>query len=604
MLSDIKSTTKVRRMVFLDTETHGEPTNAWKGTGKPKLHLLRLGWMVTWDAGDEEWHYFTTADEFFSILEKFISAEREQTYIYSYNSSFDFQILGVLKRIREREGWSLMGSPIFKPFMIQAKYKYSTAWFLDMGNHLGVKLPLSEIGKGMNILKGDLDRKHLDDYPDEDVAKYCKRDTEIVRNYMLEWFRFLKDNDLGPYRPSLAAQCLTTFRHKFIDVPIWVHHHPFVSQVERKSYKGGRNEAFFIGEVPYAYKLDVNSFHPFIMSSLPLPYKLKGTISHPRTRTLQSLLDNDRAFIVDGKVWTPEPVISVRRVVAPHIERTIFPVGSFPATITSMEYRQLLGVGGKMIEADVACVYDVDILFKSYIDFFYKKRLEFKASGDKTRDSMSKYFMNSLEGKFAQHVPMSTEINGKSPINGQVANLVGNEDNFEIKEYGGKTYVYTKTKKDSVNTFTAISSFIRAYTRVMLWEDFNLIRNAGGRVFYCDTDSIFCDKAGYKALSSGGRIDDKRLGAYKKEDEGTLTIYGAKDYLFNGKKVIKGIREDAVQDGDSFKQTYFERMQGMMRRNIEEGVIIVDDFEKRPTRIYRKGTVSDSGWVKPLFIDE
>lgn len=602
MVSEIKSITKVRRMAFLDTETKGHHTDAWNGKGEAKLHLLRLGWLCLWENDEETWHYFTTPDQFFSILEQHIRSERESLYVYTYNAGFDYQVLGVLKQVRDRDNWEMQGTPIFKPFIVKTRYKYATVWFLDMGNHLGLRPPLAEIGKDMDLIKGDLDRKRLDDYSDEEVAKYCKRDVEIVRNYMLEWFRFLKDNDLGPYRPSIAAQCLTTFRHKFIDNPIYIHHHPFASAMERRSYKGGRNEAFYIGKVDYAYKLDVNSFHPFIMRNLPLPSRLKGTIPHPGTRTMQRLLDNEEMFIIEGRVYTPKPVVSVRRLVAPHIERTIFPIGTFKATITSPEYMQLLQNGGRMLSIDSCCVYDSSVLFKSYIDFFYKKRLEFKEAGDKTRDTMSKYFMNSLEGKFAQHVPASVELHGNGV--GDIVDF-GSGDEYSVRQYGGKTYVYTKTKADSTNTFTAISSFIRAYTRVILWNDMLIMCNAGGHVYYCDTDSLFCDEKGKNALEKEKRIDVNRLGAYKVEDEGILEIRGAKDYSFNGKKVIKGIRSDAVEDDKgTFRQTYFERMQGMMRRNIEEGVIIVDNFEKKPTRIYYKGTVGLDGWVGPLILDE
>jgi hypothetical protein len=604
MLSEIKSTTNVRRMVFLDTETTGTPTDLWKGKGTPKLHLLRLGWAIFWKTGEEYSKEFKTPDQFFDDLEDFIGHRQKAVFVYSYNASFDYQILGVIKRITEREGWHLKRAPIDKPFIIEATCNGSVVWFLDMGNHLGTRPKLAKIGEELGLEKIDVDASKLDQYSDEEVSTYCKRDAEIVRTWMLEWMNFLKDNDLGPYRPSIAAQCLTTFRHRFIDNPIYIHHHPEASQIERASYKGGRNEAFFLGNIKHAYKLDVNSFHPYIMAEKELPCRLAGGLVHPKAKSLSGLLDQGTLFLVQGKFFVPTPVISVRRVVAPRIERTIFPVGTFSATITSMEYAQLLSVGGSLVEGEMLLKYSSSILFKSYIDYFYSLRLKYKSLDNKTLDTMSKYFMNSLEGKFAQHVPLSMEVTG--PLSSEDIEVFDESTGatFSVKVFGDRKWMYTRTKRDSANTFTAISSFIRAYTRTILYDDIRYIHSSGGEVYYVDTDSIFCDRVGYEALCSAGRVSPSRLGAYKLEEEGPLTIHGAKDYLFNGHRAIKGIREDAVEKDGVFKQVHFVRMTGMRARGIDEGVIIVDNFEKRPTRKYHKGVRTASGWVEPLVINE
>jgi len=612
-MTHIKGTTSIRRMLFLDTETTSTPApkGVWRGSGTPMMAKLRLGVMCRWKLNtnnnpSEDWHIFRSIDTFYDLVEGFIGTHRNPVFIYTYNASFDYQVLGLMDAMKQRPNWTYERAPIIgNVFIFETKYKGITVFWLDMGNHLGVKRPLKEIGHDLGMEKLEVDSANLDAYTDEEVEVYCKRDVEIVREYMLKWISFLRDNDLGAYRPTLAGQCLMAYRHKFIEQPIWVHNIPHISALERRSYKGGRNEAFFIGEIPdKVYKLDVNSFHPFIMSSLPLPYRLKRAGRHIDPITIDGYLDAGDVAILDCNISVPQEArcICVREPVEGKTERSIFPIGTYNATITSPEYQQLLRYGGKVNYIDSYAIYAADILFKKYMDFFYTNRLRFKDSGDKTSDTNCKYFMNSLEGKFAQHVKETTVINEDSDRESgdYVVIDASTNERFTVHVYGGREWVSSKTKTEGYEVFVSIPSFIRAYTRVILWEDFNDIWRAGGKVYYTDTDSIFTDEQGYQALMQAGKVDSKRLGAYKLEETSTnTTINGCKDYIFSGKEKIKGVKANATLTNGVYKQTQFCRMTDMLRRGISNGVLIIDEFEKRPTRKYYKGIKGADGWTLP-----
>ncbi len=595
MISKSQSTVSISKMVFLDTET---------SQGEDGLHHLRLGWMCNWMKGGEKWHYFTSVPQFWDLLEAFIGNRRRPTFVYAYNSAFDLQILGI-EDAMHRPGWEADGIPILQPFIFRTAFNGNTVWFLDAGNHVGGKIPLSKIGENMDLLKGDLDRKRLDEYPDIEVSKYCRRDVEITRNYILEWLRFLRENELGAYRPSLAAQCLTAYRARFIEQPIYVHTIEPVINLERRSYRGGRVECFYIGEINHAYKMDVNSFHPYIMRNLPLPYRLRGTLRDARPSELSRLCDKGFAFIAEGRVQvTPESrMIPIRRTID-KVDTNIYPIGTFRAVFTSIDYLSLIANGGKVLSAEKVAYYDKDVLFKKYIDFFYEKRLKFKEEGNKSMEQMAKYFMNSLEGKFAQKVQQTVVYQDPAQHDRNYL-LSVNGDTVEVMVYGGKEWITVPVAEESWNTFIPISSFIRSYTRVILWRDMQDIAKEGGEVYYCDTDSLFCDEKGYAALDNKKRVSTSRLGSYKKEDEGTLCIRGAKNYYFNQKPVIKGIRKDAVEiEPGVFRQTRFEAMGQMRRKGISEGVKIRDDFIIRLSGKYRKGIIGDDGWVLPFVLDE
>jgi len=609
MISALKSETNISRMVFLDTETTNTPSpkGAWGGTGKPSLAVLRLGWACFWNRGTEQWREFHTSDTFFEYLEAFIGHGRRPVFIYTYNASFDYQVLGVIQQVAKRKGWKYDRAPFASSvFIFGCDYLGSQVWFLDMGNHIGgPKRPLSDMAAEMGTEKMELDRKRMDDYPDEVVSPYCRRDVEIVRDYMLKWIRFLLENSLGAYRPTLASQCITAYRHRFIDKVIYVHNLPIISVLERESYRGGRNEAFFIGKIPNkVFKLDVNSFHPYIMKEKKLPYRLVRAGNHLDVMNLDFIIASGRQFIIRCDVTCDEKsrCIGIRAEVKPREIRTIFPVGTFNATITSIEYEQLRRYGGSVSNITKYAVYDCAILFKSYIDFFYQKRMYYKSTKDKTMDTNAKYFMNSLEGKLAQHTRRTTVINHDTHRDEGDHVIIDAQtgENVIIHVYGGKEWVTSREREEGYNVFVAIPSFIRAYTRILLWEDFNTIWRAGGEVYYCDCDSIFCNEKAKDSIFM--KLSNDRLGAYKVEgiSEGVI-IHGCKDYIFDGTAHIKGIRKDAIYENGAFKQTHFCRMSAMLQRGIGEGVIIVDDFEKRPKRIYLKGIVpAGGGWIQPL----
>ncbi|GAH82277.1 unnamed protein product, partial [marine sediment metagenome] len=164
-----------------------------------------------------------------------------------------------------------------------------------------------------------------------------------------------------------------------------------------------------------------------------------------------------------------------------------------------------------------------------------------------------------------------------------------------VYHFGGK--IWDKSGfKEGYDSLVAIPTFVTAYARCYLWS---LIKQAGYKenVFYCDTDSIFVNKAGYNNLSD--HIDQTRLGYLKPQPEGLMIIHNVKDYVFNEERNIKGVRKDAEEIEESvFKQRQFVWFRTALRKGS------VDTVEERKvtkhlTRKYNKGVVRADGWVDP-----
>ena len=145
-------------------------------------------------------------------------------------------------------------------------------------------------------------------------------------------------------------------------------------------------------------------------------------------------------------------------------------------------------------------------------------------------------------------------------------------------------------------TFFPICACVTSYARLRLWE---LIRKAGrGHVFYCDTDSVFVDREGYERLR--GELEEEGIGSLEVEGvENKMVIYGAKDYEFGSKRVIKGVPLDSKELSEGvYSFTSFMRFRSRLRSGDIEAVWQETKVRSRQGE-YDKGIVTPSGWVEP-----
>ena len=163
--------------------------------------------------------------------------------------------------------------------------------------------------------------------------------------------------------------------------------------------------------------------------------------------------------------------------------------------------------------------------------------------------------------------------------------------------FGGKIYERDGIKQEARNSFVAIASHITAYARMKLW---NAIVLAGrDNVFYCDTDSLYTNSEGYKRLKP--LVDKLRLGALKVESRNkTMTIYGCKDYVLGRSATIKGIKKGSKKlTKNKYKQVRYLKFRSLLRRGSLDAPI-EELYRKELKRIYKKGVITDSGYVIPF----
>jgi hypothetical protein len=244
--------------------------------------------------------------------------------------------------------------------------------------------------------------------------------------------------------------------------------------------------------------------------------------------------------------------------------------------------------------------YECKPIFKSFVDNMYKLRNDYKEKGNNQYQYMTKILMNSLYGKFGQRSP-DTEI-----VHIDDTKLTERKTIHDLET--GQTHTYLiingvwieeKDKIDGYNTFVAIPSFVTSYARAYLAR---LILMAGmNNVYYCDTDSLFLNKAGKNNLSH--LMHDTKLGYLKIEDESNhMIINNLKDYVFGSNTKIKGVKKNANQlSPNVYEVETWEHFNGGLQRDRSDQVITKKQT-KTLKREYLKGNVSQSGIITPFHL--
>jgi hypothetical protein len=579
------------RFIFFDTETYRTRISE-----NEYQHTFRLGYAIFWrrsladSAESIEHHAITNIDVFFDwVVSKANSKDR--LFLLAHNVQFDAQVLSLFDQLAKR---SFRLRKFITDYGKQIWLFRNTDRTIIVADTLNwFKSSLKDLGKSVGKPK-----LNMPTFESDDVLwrEYCRNDVEILLTAMQQYLRFLEANDLGTFGLTLPAQAFNAFRHRFMHHDIVVYKDDSLASLARRSYFGGRCEAFRIGEFrnePF-YQLDVNSLYPFVMRSNQYPVALV-CFTEKRAYIDKALFGDIGKCIADVVVSTKLPVVPFRTK-----HNLIFPVGTFKTTLAGPELKLCVDLGIiKKIQR--IAVFDTADIFTDYVDFFYSNRLQAKANGDKASDYLHKLFMNSLYGKFGQkqqRMRVVAEEPGKP-----------NEFWYEYETETGKTKKFVRLNgsvieySDFIESHYAIphiASFVTSYARVHLLK---LIMLAGWEnVFYVDTDSLIVNVEGYARLREF--IDESKLGYLKLEMVADkLSIYGAKAYELGEKVKMRGIRADAVRIDENDARRYKTYEFFSLMRNLARGLnnaVIERHFIKQAFREYRKGIVNPDGFVEPF----
>jgi len=576
-------------VVYLDTETVSRVEGAYS------VQEFRLGVTCaarySGDGGvlDEEWRVWDNRDNLNRYLES-RAAPKKALWVFAHNAFFDLQACGFFEHFT-RSGWVLeFYYERQLTYILVIRKKRRTIRVISTTNFFPYRV--EQLGAMVGLEKLRIDFAAAGQ---EELARYCRRDVEIIKRTMERYFDFLRTHDMGRFAATTASQAMHAYRHRFMTQKIYVHSDEDVQKLERRAYFGGRTECFFIGrvaDIPVA-TLDVNSMYPWVMSRYAVPRRLVRFEPVAEIEQVQEWLQT-HAVVAQVELDTDEPIYALRM----H-RKVCFPTGRFETYLCSPGLQEAIKRGHLRWVGKVA-VYEKAFLFTKYVLELYALRLQFQERGQAEYALFVKLLLNSLYGKWAQRQPIVEEedwIDHASYAREEILDLVTGQMQIETRLMNHRWVTFGD--EPAANTFTAISAHITEAARIELWR---LIERAGPkRVLYCDTDSIKIPARCLPAFE--GLIHPTRLGALKIESiVDRLTILGLKAYETDGERTVKGVPKHAREtDHHAYAYTQFFRQATHLREKRQVGVL-TKEVIKRLNLAYDKGVVQPTGEVVPFHV--
>lgn len=579
-----------KRLLFIDTETELVTIN-----DTISEHKLKLGVAIYVELNKDLTVYkrkvynFHSTKEFIAILKNY-DHKKKKLYVFGHNIKFDLMVLNLPYELSIRgyeNNFPIVNgmSFIWRVSLTNGEYQ-----FLDTANYAATSL--KDIGKDIGVAKMEID---FNNCTYDELRDYCENDCHICEMFIISMFRFIRDNQLGSFRVTLASQSFTAYRYRFMKTKPFITLRPDILTLERAAYHGGRTECFYIGQIPdnELYYIDVNSSYPFSM---------KQDIPIEPSMNLRNDGDLDGLkFAVEHHYVIAYVRLNTKINAFPYIfnNHLCFPIGEFDTALHHAELK--IAIEHDLIDkVYMYQCYHKGKLFDDYVDFFFDLKEKATISGNRSERMISKLFMNSLYGKFGQTWKHTEFIEDTGGLECYVipSKVQKTDEHFTEVCWFGKIY-HSYSNGEDVYSIPSISGAITAYSRILLY---NYIAICGHEnVYYCDTDSIITNRIGYDRIKP--YIHKTKLGYMDLEKTMTnVVINGNKDYSYDETRVLKGVPKNAIEiSPQKFQYMQFEGFKQWRNRGGNSAPLLkLAVKEKRQE--YNKGFVLPSGIVKPLCI--
>lgn len=497
------------------------------------------------------------------------------------------------------------------------------------------------------------------------TAAECKQIAIHVRDWYVSLLSALHMLKLGNPEHTAGSQAAAGYRKSYMNHTIVVHDNEQVLKLERSALYGGRNECRFIGtvfaqETSYnsswdtaespnvqagmfdesptlselsqecprgvitqagsIYQLDFNSLYPAVASSALLPVKLRGVLRSPAVSTL---LEACRAMpvIATVRVNTETPCVPVwidpkaseprsitRLVVADGINeyphRMIFPRGNFLAALCGPEIL-LAAEHGEIVSCGFMACYEGRPIYRKWVEMLFAARRAWEKGDVCDISSAIKAIMNASFSKWAAW---------KREWQDRPDELCPwpwdqfwrhNEETDELEQWRCFAWHVQRLRiiGEPGDSCPAITAYINSLARVKLWQAIEACDP--GRVFYCDTDSVWTDQVGFEQLGAAGMLDAQELGKLKVAGTySSVELFGLKRYFADGKLTCAGGDGETVRTSDAWALAMRPTPAHAFLRKHRPPGIERSVARMRLNMPYRHGIVANDGWVQPLSITD
>lgn len=424
---------------------------------------------VCWYNGNDAGH-FTDAGKFLDFL---IKNKVSQVYFH-YGGGFDFQY--ILQEIRDNRtdltitNFLNVGSLIYT-FTVVNDNKFACS-FDDT-------FPLfrCSLDKAGSALTGRtkldiVDRSHLEDFPFDDIVKYCIEDCVLLWDCLHEF-----EQEIGmPLQLSAPMQALKHFQVNYMEKnwQLWRDIKPMNMRTIGTLlpwYYGGHTEVYTLyGENIYQY--DIVNCYGYSMREYGAP------IGYPIWVSKRYEGEDKVGFYsvnVFDNLHHPHTCFKHKEG---YYNKLYFANTRTELFVSELDLRFFDNFGIKYKVNYGILFYHEPLFFAEYIDYWYEKRFQ-----SKKLTFIAKLMINSLYGKF-----------GQNPLRKNSAVIIPKDEKCD-DWYDEKLRIGKSDKKVLAWYLQPqIAAWITSGARCLLhYYMYRFVEN-GGKLYYLDTDSIRTDK--------------------------------------------------------------------------------------------------------------
>lgn len=318
---------------------------------------------------------------------------------------------------------------------------------------------------------------------------------EILKTFSLSVYKETNINITSCYTgASLAKKNYFSNYYNHLKNPIYTLSDD-IDNFIRKGYAGGRNEAFHIGKIQEKiYYLDFTSLYPYT-GTFKLPYDkpTQSTIDDYKILTLEDLKSRFGFYNVMVRTIdkTKKPIHGMKSknglFIFPILDSWTLFEGLFTEEIKE-------GIKNKIYEYQFLEGYEFKnaaFLKNTFIEGFENKA-KAKLEGNEALSLCYKVIINSTYGFFGLNRRRDGIKVFHKDASGMIPILLNNKL-ISYCDYGDYSFVRCYNDLNIKDFNVSIASAISSYARIRLWKAINDIEQKGGKVYYCDTDSIICN---------------------------------------------------------------------------------------------------------------
>lgn len=577
---------------FMCGEYDGEEFHAFFDTD-PKAH--------TWDT-----RYYRAGGCIDRTMRYILQKKYRGWHVYAHNGGrFDFLfLLPWLMGEGARYGFKFQIVPVASSIQVLDVWRGDNKWqkwrFLD--SYKLIPTSLDKAAKSFGLpgkLQHDL---HLHEN-DPSWKNYNRQDCVELYRVVERFHHYVEavlGGEVGVTAPSTSIKLL---RRKYLktSLPRSEDTHEFV----RESYVGGRVEVFEREGEGLSY-FDINSSYPAAMLEAMPAGRATWWEGEPPKRMLNKQIGFCELDIhVPSSIHIPPlPMRGSRHNGLPD-GKLVFPTGRLHGRWEWSEIQLALEVGCTIEKWHRSVWYKPVFMFEDFVRDLYRYRNKSLPEYDEGLASVVKIMLNSAYGKFGMKTLRKKIYRFDDPDLPENAIPANGHPDSEIW--------YAEEEVDAAYIMPQIAARVTALGRVRLYRYMLEAQRAGGRVYYCDTDSIITDvREGIETTTELGGLKDEypaQSGRLKGRFLGPK-LYLLTDDESNFERVAaKGLQErtrdmfERFARGETISMKRLEKVGTLARENFRRGPRVRDIPRTNLESTPGKRVMHDDGSTSPYNVN-